>query len=136
MPTQPHQAPRLALLDSTFWEVLPADYEKIKQRWIKIATLHGEARSDLLPSDRVGAVNSLKAELELLEKDIDEYRSIVKGIDIIDVAEMYVVAGKARSRALQVVKEDFEDVKGSLKAVEDRMQEVRAELVYGFEKQQ
>jgi len=136
MPTQPHQTPRLTLLDSTFWEVLPANYEKIEQRWIKIATLRDEAKSDSLPSDRAGAVNSLKAKLEMLEKDTDEYRNIVKCIDITDVAEMYVVAGKARLRALQVAKEDFKDVEGSLKAVEDRMQEVRAELVYGFEKQQ
>ena len=136
MPTQSHQTPRLTLLDSTFWEVLPANYDKIKQRWIKIATLHDEAKSDLLPSDRAGAVNSLKAELEMLEKDIDEYRNIVRGIDITIVAEIYVVGGKARPRALQVAKEDFENVEGSLKAVENRMQEVRAELVYGFEKQE
>lgn len=136
MPTQSHQTPRLTLLDSTFWEVLPANYDKIKQRWIKIATFHDEAKSDLLSSDRAGAVNSLKAELEMLEKDIEEYRSIVKGIDITDVAEMYVIAGKARPRALQVTKEDFENVERSLKCVEDRMKEVRAELVYGFERQE
>lgn len=136
MPTQPRQTPRLTLLDSTFWEVLPANYGKIKYRWIKIATLHDEAKSDLLPSDRAGAVNSLKAELEILEKDIDEYRNIVRGIDITDVAEMYVVAGKARPRALQVAKEDFENVEGSLMAVKNRMREIRAELVYGFEKQE
>ncbi|KAJ4373451.1 hypothetical protein N0V86_007590 [Didymella sp. IMI 355093] len=134
MPIQPHHTPRLTLLDSTFWEVLPANYEKIKCRWSKIATLHDEAKSDLLPSDRAGAVNSLKAELEMLEKDIEEYRSIVRGIDITDVAEMYVVAGKVRPRALQVAKQDFEDVEASLESVEDQMKEVRAELVYGFEK--
>lgn len=136
MPTKSYQTPRLTLLDSTFWEVLPANYDKIKQRWIKIATLHDGVKSDLLPSDRAGAVNSLKAELEMLEKDIDEYRSIVRGVDITDVAEMYVVAGKARPRALHVAKEDFENVEGSLKAIESRMQEIRAELVYGFEKQE
>jgi hypothetical protein len=134
MPTQPYQTPRLTLLDSTFWEVLPANYDKIKQRWIKVATLDDEARSDLLSSDRAGAVNSLKAELEMLEKDIEDYRNIVRGINITDVAEMYVVAGKARPRALQVAKDDFANVEESLKAVENMMQEVRAELVYGFEK--
>ena len=136
MPTQTHQTSRLTLLESTFWEVLPANYDKIKQRWIKIATLHDEAKSGLLPSDRAGAVNSLKAELEMLEKDINEYRNVVRGINITDVAEMYVVAGKARPHALQVAKEDFQNVEGSLRAVESRMQEVRAELVYGFEKQE
>lgn len=80
MPTQPYHTRRLTLLDSTFWEVLPVNYDKIKQCRSKIATLHDEAKSDLLPSDllpsdRAGAVNSLKAELEMLEKDIDEYRS-------------------------------------------------------------
>lgn len=136
MPTQGHQTPRLTLLDSTFWEILPANYDKIKQRWIKIVTLHDEAKSDLLLSDRAGAVNSLKAELEMLEKDVEEYRNIVRRIDITDVAEMYVVAGKARPRALQVAKEDFENVERSLKCVEDRMEGVRAELVYGFERQE
>lgn len=131
-----HQTPRLTLLDRTFWEVLPAHYDKIKQRWHKIATLHDEAKSDLLSSDRAGAVNSLKAELEMLEKDIDEYRNIVRGINITDVAEMYVVAGEERQRALQVAKEDFEAVESSLKMVGDRMREVRAELVYGFEWQE
>ncbi|KAF2626692.1 hypothetical protein BU25DRAFT_92873 [Macroventuria anomochaeta] len=135
MLTHTHQTPRRTLLGQTFWEVLPAHYEKIKQRWIKIATLQDEAKSDLLSSDRAGAVNSLKAELGMMEKDIEEYRNIVRGIDITDVAEMYVVAGQARQRALQVAKEDFEDVEGSLKMVEDRMKEVKAELVYGFERQ-
>ncbi|KAF9691268.1 hypothetical protein EKO04_010648 [Ascochyta lentis] len=125
--------PRLTLLDQTFWEVLPANYDKIKQRWLRIATLHEEARSDLLPSDRAGALSSLKAELEMLKKDLDEYRALVRGIDITDVAEMYVVAGEVRERALQIAKADFGDVEASLKMVEDRMKEVKAELVYGFD---
>ena len=136
MPTNMHQTPRIKLLDQTFWEVLPANYDKIKQRWIKIAALHDEAKSDLLPSDRAGAVNSLKAELDMLEKDVEQYRVIVRGIDITDVAEMYVVAGKARPRALQIAKEDFEDVETSMKVVEDRVKEVKAELVYGFGRQE
>ncbi|KAJ4313236.1 hypothetical protein N0V94_007058 [Neodidymelliopsis sp. IMI 364377] len=136
MPANTHQRGRLTLLDQTFWEVLPANYDKIKQRWTKIATLYNEAKSDLLPSDRAGAINSLKAELEMSEKDIEEYRAIVRGIDITDVAEMYVVAGKARQRALQVAKEDFENVEASLKGVENRVAEIKAELVYGFERQE
>lgn len=74
MPTQTRQTPRLTLRDSTFWENLAANYYKIKQRWAKIATLHAarEARLDLLPSDRAGALNSLKAEFDMTEKDIEE----------------------------------------------------------------
>lgn len=68
MPTQPDQTPRLSLLNSAFWEVLPANYDKIKQRSNKLFTLYNEARSDLLPSDRAGATNSLKAELEMLRE--------------------------------------------------------------------
>ena len=130
-----HHTPRLTLLDQTFWEVLLTHYDKIKQRWIKIATLHSSAQSDLLASDRAGAVNSLKVELEMLDKDVEEYRAIVEAIDIKDVAEIYVVAGKARQTALQVAKEDFEDGEESLKCVKDRMKEVRAEMVYGFKRQ-
>lgn len=135
MPTKSHQIPRLTLLDQTFWEILPANYDKIKQRWGKIAALHVEAKSDLLPSDRAGAVNSLKAELDMLEQDVAEYRTIVRGIDITDVAEMYVVAGKARPWALQIAKDDFEEVEASVREIQDRMNEVRAELVYGFEQE-
>lgn len=134
MPTHTHQIPRLTLLDQTFWEILPANYDRIKQRWIKICTLYDDAKSNLLPSDRAGATNSLKAELEMLEKDIEEYRNIVRRIDITDVAEMYVVAGKARQRALQIAKEDFEDVEMGLKGIEDRVAEIVAEFVYGFDR--
>lgn len=48
---------------------------------------------------------------------------------------MYVVAGQTRPRALHIAKEDFADVEESLRCVEDRLKEVRAELVYGFERQ-
>ena len=130
-----HRPTRLTLLDQTSWEILPAHYRNIKQRWIKIATLHSSAQCGLLPADRARAVKSLEAELEMLEKDISEYRNIVRGIDITDVAEMYVVAGKARQRALQIAKEDFEDVEASLKVVEDKMHGIRAELVNGVENQ-
>ena len=71
----------------------------------------------------------------MLGKDISEYRNVVRGIDITDVAEMYVVAGKARQRALQIAKEDFEDVEASLKGVEGKMHGIRDELVCGFENQ-
>ena len=135
MSTTAHRPTRLILLDQTFWEILPAHYHKIKQRWVKIATLHSSAQCDLRPSDRARAVESLKAELEMLEEDISEYRNMVRGIDIADVAEMYVVAGKARQRALQIAKEDFEDVEASLKGMEDKMHGIRVELVYGFENQ-
>lgn len=128
MPSRTYQTPRLTLIDQTFWEVLPANYDNIKRRWIKIATLHDEAKSDLLPSDRAGAVDSLKAELKMLAKEIERYRVIVQAIDITDVTEMYVVAGNARTQALQIAKEDFEDVEMSMKEVENMMRNVKAEF--------
>lgn len=60
----------------------------------------------------------------------------MKSIDFTEVAETYVLARKARLRACQVNEEDFENVEGSLKVIESRMQKVRAELVYGLEKQE
>jgi hypothetical protein len=54
-------------------------------------------------------VNSLKIELEMLEKDIEEYRAIMKAIDITDVAEVYVVVGNVKQRALRVAKENLKD---------------------------
>ncbi|UPX19713.1 uncharacterized protein EKO05_0009967 [Ascochyta rabiei] len=134
MPASTHPTPRLTLLDQTFWEVLPANYDKIKQRWGKIATLHDEISFALLPSEISGALTSLKAELKMLEKDVEEYRVIARGIDITDVAEIYVVAGKSRQRALQIAKADFEDVEASLGMIENSTKEVRAELAYSFDR--
>lgn len=110
MPANLHKAPRILLLDHLFWDLLPANHDKIKQCWAEIARSYDEANLDLLSSDRAAAVESLKAELELLEKDIEEYRSTVKKIDIMDLAEMYLIAGTARQRALQNAKEDLENV--------------------------
>lgn len=127
-----YTAPRLLLLDNTFWEVLPSYYDQIKARWEKIARLYSEAKSELLATDRDGATNSLKAELEMLENDIKEYRDIAKSIGITDIAGIYVTAGKSPHRALQIAKEDFENLEKSLRMVEDRVAEIKADIVYGL----
>ncbi|KAF1848133.1 uncharacterized protein K460DRAFT_375048 [Cucurbitaria berberidis CBS 394.84] len=124
-----YSAPREILLDTTFWEVLPSHYERIKARWNKIARLYKEAKSDLLTTDRDGATNSLKAELEMLENDLVEYRNITRGMDITDVAEIYVTAGKSLYRALQIAKGDFANLEASLKVIEERIAGVRADIV-------
>ena len=67
----PYSTPRLTLFSTTFWEVLPSHYDKIITRWSKIAHLHHEAKSDILATDRAGAVASLKAELEMLDRDVE-----------------------------------------------------------------
>lgn len=67
----------------------------------------------------------------MLEHDLEAYRVIVKGIDITDIAGVYVVAGRNPHRALQIAKEDLEDLEGSLRKVEDLIGECRAMARYG-----
>ena len=129
----PYSTPRLTLFSTTFWEVLPSHYDKIITRWSKIAHLHHEAKSDILATDRAGAVASLKAELEMLDRDVEEYRKLVNGVDITDIAGVYVVGGRPRHRALEIAKEDKKDLEESLRLVEEHVKEIRADIVYGFE---
>jgi hypothetical protein len=68
-----------------------------------------------------------------LEHDISEYRALVNGIDITDMAGIYVCAGRGGNIALQMAKEDLEDVRHSLGEVEEKVGEIRAEIAYGFE---
>lgn len=134
-PSTPHHPSRRNLLESTFWQVLPTYYDKIDTRWTLIASLYHEASAAVMATDRAAGVNSLKAELEMLESDIKEYRAIVRGIEMEDLVGLYVVAGRQRWRAEQIAKEDLEGFEEGVKEVEERVREVRAELVYGFEGQ-
>lgn len=129
----PHPQSRAHLFDSTFWQVLPTYYEKLETRWALIARLYHEASAAVMPTDRAAGSNSLKAELEMLETEIKEYRAIIQGIEIEDLVGIYVLAGRQRWRAEQIAKEDLEDVEKSLKEVEERVREVKADMVYGFE---
>ncbi|KAF1918782.1 hypothetical protein BDU57DRAFT_403014, partial [Ampelomyces quisqualis] len=128
-----HQTPQVHLFDSTFWEVLPAHYDKIKSRLDLIARLYHEASAAIMATDRAAGVNSLKAELEMLENDIVKYREIVKGITFKDIVGIYIAGGRLRWRAEQIAKEDLEDLEKSLKQIEDKAKEMKADIVYGFE---
>jgi hypothetical protein len=134
-PSTPHPHSRTQLFDSTFWQVLPTYYEKLETRWALIARLYHEASAAVMATDRAAGSSSLKAELEMLETEIKEYRAIIQGIDIEDLMGIYVLAGRQRWRAEQIAKEDLEDVEKSLKEVEERVMEVKADMVYGFEGQ-
>ncbi|KAI4621144.1 uncharacterized protein J4E87_006772 [Alternaria ethzedia] len=134
--SSPHPTPRATLLSTTFWEILPSHHDKIINRWSKIAHLHHEAKSDILATDRAGAVASIKAELEMLEQDVEQYRKLVNSIDITDIAGTYVVGGKAPHRALEIAKEDKEDLEESLEMIEEKVKEVRADVRYGFEEEE
>lgn len=128
-----HQLHRVHLLDSTFWQVMPAHYDKIKNRWTLIARLYHEAGSAIMATDRAAGTSSLKAELEMLEDDIKEYRALVATIEIRDIVDLYVLAGRRQCRAEQIVKEDLGDLKSSLERIEMKIKEVKADIVYGFE---
>jgi hypothetical protein len=129
----PHPTPRATLFSSTFFIILPSHYTTMLTRWKKIAQLHFSAKHDNIPMERAGAVNSLTSELTMLEADIEEYRSLVRSIDITDIAGIYVCSGLATLPALTLAKKDLQDVFGSLEEVEAKVKEIRAELLYGFE---
>lgn len=88
-----------------------------------------------MSTDRAAGANSLKAEVEMLESDISAYRDIVKAIELEDLVGIYLTAGRQRWRAGQIVKEDIENMEKSLKEVEDKIRDMKADMVYGFEKQ-
>lgn len=117
---------RTTLLDTTFWEVLPSHYDKIQMRWERIAHLYTAAKYDPLPSDRDGAANSLKAELELLEHDVQEYWSVAQSIKTTDIAGIYEVTGSRKDEALQKAKENLNGLKSSVRTMEDKVHEIRA----------
>jgi hypothetical protein len=130
-----HGQSRTHLFDSTFWRVLPTYYDKLNSRWILIARLYYEASAAVMATDRAAGTNSLKAELEMLEKDIKDYRDIVQGIELEDLVGLYIVGGSQRWRAVQIAKEDSESLEKSLEEVEVKVRELKADIVYGFETQ-
>lgn len=87
----------------------------------------------MLATDRAGAVNSLKAVLDMLQRDLNEYREMVKAVDVTDLAGIYVVGGRSSHRALQIAKGDLKGLEGSMQEVEDKMKQIRADVRYGFE---
>ncbi|KAH7413622.1 hypothetical protein DE146DRAFT_761902 [Phaeosphaeria sp. MPI-PUGE-AT-0046c] len=132
-PETEHHIHRAHIFDSTFWAVLPAHYDKIKKRWTLIARLYHEANSALMATDRAAGVNSLTAELDMLESDIEDYREVARTIALEDLIGLYMVAGRQRWRAEQIAKQDVEELEGSLKLLEAKLREVKADVVYGFD---
>jgi outer membrane murein-binding lipoprotein Lpp len=88
-----------------------------------------------MATDRAAGVNSLKAELQMLENDIEAYRNVAQSIRVEDIVEMYIVAGRQRWRAEQIATEDFEDLESSLNQVENKVRELKADIVYGFDEE-
>lgn len=132
-PETAHHVHRAHVFDSTFWQVLPAHYDKIEKRWMLIARLYHEASSALMATDRAAGTNSLKGELEMLETDIEDYREVARDVTLSDLVGLYIVAGRQRWRAEQIAKQDLEELEDSLKLLEAKAKEVKADIVYGFE---
>jgi hypothetical protein len=112
---------------------MSAHYDKIVTRWKNVARLYHEASAAMMVTDRAAGVNSLKAELEMMENDIEAYRNVAQSIRVEDIVEMYIVAGRQRWRAEQIAREDFEDLESSWKQAENKVKELKADIVYGFE---
>jgi hypothetical protein len=86
-----------------------------------------------MATDRAAAVNSLKAELEMLETNLEEYRKVAKTVTMEDLTGLYMAAGRQRWRGEQIAKQHLEELEDSLKLIEARAKEVKADIVYGFE---
>jgi len=135
-PSQTNTQAHTHLFATTFWHVLPSHYDKIRDRYIKIANLYYEASSAVMATDRAAGVNSLKGEIDVLEHDIAEYRAVVNEIAIEDVIGIYMTGGRQRWRAQQIARQDLEDLESSLKEVEEKVRSVKADVVYGFEEKE
>lgn len=132
MPAEPPPTgPRLTLLQTTFSDLLPSLYNLITTHWTTIACLTHEAKAALLATERDTATNSLRAELDLLQKDIDSYRTLVQGFNVTDIAGLYATAGRTNDEAVIEAKGDLADLEASLGVLEERVKEIRADLVYG-----
>ncbi|KAF2246282.1 hypothetical protein BU26DRAFT_409813, partial [Trematosphaeria pertusa] len=94
--------------------------------------LRVQAQTALLTVERERAGMQLKAVMETLEKEIREQREASRSISIVDIAELYRVAGRTRDEALGEARRDFEDTARAVKVVEERIAEFRADVVYGF----
>jgi outer membrane murein-binding lipoprotein Lpp len=133
-PNTAHQTLRAHLLDSTILQISAHD-DKIVTRLKEIARLYHETSAALMVTDRAAGVNSLRAELEMLETDVEAYRNVAQSINVEDIVEMYVVAGRNKRRAEQIANGDFEDLESNLKQVENKVKKLKADIVYGFEEE-
>jgi hypothetical protein len=121
---------RNALLDTIFWEILPAHQEKVEARWQKVADLYETVKYDPLTEFHDSATEPLKAELDLMKCDVQQYRNIIQGINIADIAGLYAITGMAGGKAWQTAKDDLSDIKESLQTIEDWAHEIRAGIHY------
>ena len=119
-----HTKPRVTLLTSAFSVVLPFHQAKIPTRYSRIARFHHEAKQNPLATHHTDTLNSLEVELEMLEHDVPQYKGLIDGIDIVDIAGLYEVSGMA--------KDDIEGSKTSLCTIAERVKEVRADMKYEF----
>ncbi|KAH8731813.1 hypothetical protein GQ44DRAFT_670415 [Phaeosphaeriaceae sp. PMI808] len=126
-----HQISRYQLFNSTFWEVLPSHYDRIKRRWNLISCLSHEARFAPIATDRAAGTDSLKANLEMLKDDINTYRTFAKGINIRDIVELYQTAGRQEWSAERIAKEDFENLEKSLRLIEEKAIEIKDNILNG-----
>jgi hypothetical protein len=131
---QSYQIPRVHLIESTILQI-SAHHDKIVTRWKDIACFYHEASAALMATDRVAGVNSLRAELEMLKTDIEAYRNVAQCISVEDLVGMYVIAGRQRWRAEQIANEDLENLESSLKQVENKVKELKVDIVYGSDEE-
>lgn len=84
-------APQRTILDTIFWEVILSQCASINTRWAKITRLHQAVKSNALVTNRDGALSLLKADLVMLDHDLNIYRDILNRTIITDMTVVYIL---------------------------------------------
>jgi hypothetical protein len=105
-------------VETLFLEELTAQDAKVEAQWEKTSELHMIALcEDLLNYDDDTTV-SLKAELDLLESYIKEYRDMLGAISVADIVGLFDAAGAAVDEAFQTVTLDMQEMEDKLQFYE------------------
>ncbi|KAF2685060.1 hypothetical protein K458DRAFT_257791, partial [Lentithecium fluviatile CBS 122367] len=86
---------------------------------------HHNAETSVIRMERESASMILKSTIEMLEKEISEFRVASQAVNVIEIAELCMVAGSTRDEALIEAKSEMDGLKGTMVKVENELKEMR-----------